>query len=235
MSPVIALTWTLTALVAVCAFSNMASLAFYALGLSLLLAVATSSVRGIRIAFLLTLPFVAPLGLIHGVLNPAFATTGRLWEIIPLRGAGLLFAAVISTRILILSLAVAAWREVDRDRLIADAVAFRVPLPLIVMVAVATSTICLLVLRMQKVHLAQQARGISAGPSLRARVCALPSMVIPVVTATIGEGDKRGLMMASRGLGTTRIALSSPQRSIAPKEICSMVLGTGWLVASWLM
>lgn len=88
--------------------------------------------------------------------------------------------------------------------------------------------------RAENVFLAQRARGIAAGPSLFAKVRALPSVILPVVLNALGEADVRAVLLASRGFGAgemTALGQPGPNRSEMALGAISLL---GWAVLDLL-
>jgi energy-coupling factor transport system permease protein len=157
-----------------------------------------------RLVAMWTLPFVLPLVVIHGVLNPAFEAT-RDFRGIPLRSAGLAYAADVTARLVAIAIAAVTWHGVHRMQILVLAQVLRVPHVMTVAIAAAVSGLALVEARVHAVALAQQARGLPMGPGLRRRIRALVNIVLPVVTTTLVESHHRGTLMTLRGLGSTRL------------------------------
>lgn len=235
MSPILALGWSVVLVVATTAFGTAGTLAQFVLIFALLLSMKQRSVMGVVLAVELTLPFAIPLAIVHGVLNPAFPVAEKLFDFIPVRPSGLWFAASVSLRILILTVIVVIWRDVDADRLLRESIRARLPLSVVVIVAVASANLHLLGSKIQVVYLAQQARGVAAGPSLFARIRALPRVVIPVIASTITEGHARGLVMTNRGLGNARLSVRPSTERTIGRDLQWIASGAATCALVWLL
>lgn len=206
MDTIIPLFWTIGAGLSVFLLRDLQTLFVFCLGLGLLIILAKKSLRPFFQAIGWTFPFVFPLLGIHSFLNAGFPETSRLLGFITFRHEGLIFATLVSLRIFTFTIALVAWRYVDRERLFSDAIKAKIPLNVLVLLAVATSTIRSISEKGKAVYTAQQARGIPAGPGVIARFLSLPAVILPVVTSTILDGARRGGQMKNRGLGTTMVA-----------------------------
>lgn len=207
MDTIIPLFWTIGSVISVFLLRDLQTLFLFSLGLGLLIILAKRSLKPFFQAIGWTLPFVFPLLGIHSFLNAGFPETSRLLGLIPFKHEGLIFATLVSLRILTFTIALVAWRYVDREKLFSDAIKARIPLNVLVLLAVATSTIRSVAEKGKAVYIAQQARGIPAGPGVIARFLSLPAVILPVVTSTILDGARRGSQMKNRGLGTTVVSL----------------------------
>ena len=234
MTPFLALSSTVIGLGAEVVLRTPSALVLFALGFLTILTVITHSSRGAWFASMWTLPLLLPLGLIHGLINPAFVADHYLFEWVPIRSSGLYFALLIGLRVFILTTIVAIWREVDRDDLFRFSVYIGLPLPVVIMTAVATAVLCSIAMRVHAVYLAQQARGIAAGPDWLSRIRALPTIILPVVTATLIEGSARGSVMRNRGLGSGQLTRPIPVHSVSSASLgwmatLGLTLGFAWL------
>lgn len=225
LSPAVAGAWTLACCTGVVLFGSAKELGVLVLCYLVLVLLGTKSEAVIRNALVLTLPFAVPLTVVHGILNPNYAVSENVCGGIPLRLDGVAYALLISLRILIFSCAVMTWRFVDPDRLMREAVHLRLPRSLVVTLAVAMASMTMVHNRIGTVYLAQQARGLSSGPGLFARVRALPSVVVPVVVATLLEGSARGELMATRGLGTTGLNMVLLEPVVVVRDVVLILLG----------
>lgn len=179
------------------------------------LAVLTTRGGGPLRSFLIwSVPVLLPLLFIHAVCNPAFLVTKRLWDFLPFRADGFAHAMHTGSSLVCLLFAAVLWRYVDAPRLLDWLITLRLPVPALAMFAQSHSILLQLRQRAEKVLLAQQARGIAAGPSFLAKIRALPTVVLPVALSTLVEADTRAAVLASRGLGTgTMTVFSRPQPS----------------------
>lgn len=177
-----------------------------------------------RMAVALTCPFALPLVAVHGILNPNFEATTHLLGWVPVRTDGVVYGLLISSRILVLSGAAITWRFVDPDRLLRESVHLGLPPSAVVTLAVALATMRMVPAKIKTVYLAQQARGLPAGPGLGLRIRALPSVIVPVVVATLLEGASRGELVATRGLGSTPFKMPLLERPVAARDIAQVLL-----------
>lgn len=210
------------------------SLALFATVLVLSLGWLIRGTGTVRFSLLAILIFSIPLLLIHGILNPAHPVSLH-WGFVPLRIDGFLYAIRTALRLLILCLGLVIWRHVPSMQLLAAAERYRLPLSIQTLLAVASTFTRTLSRRIQIVYVAQQARGIPAGPGLFLRIRAFPKSLIPLIVSTLNEAAARGSVMVSRGLGTTRImwpAQSAPCRTI---ERIILLIQLGALGAAWMI
>lgn len=233
--PVIVVCWTLGGLLAILFQRGLSEILFTVGWFTVLAWIMVGFTKGPWLALKWTFPFIIPLLLIHGLINPTFESSLQLWRFIAYRPAGLIFGGIVGGKILILTLVVAVWNNVDSDELLRSAVNHRFPVFLIVLISVAMATLRTIAVRANNVYLAQQARGIPAGPGIGARIRALPTVILPVVTTTIREGIERGEVMQTRGLGTTRIKMEGNNKSLSLREwifslLPILVSSIGWLV-----
>lgn len=161
----------------------------------------TSNLRAVLIW---TLPFLGPLVVIHGVLNPAYRVS-HMFGPIGIRAEGLAYALHVSLVLALIACAAASWRGVRRAQVIALAQSLRCPDSFVVATASAISTLGIVQRRIQLISVAQQARGMRIGPGLHRRVLALVAISVPLVVTSLAEAHERGLVLASRGLGSHRL------------------------------
>lgn len=225
LGPLVALAWMLFCVAGVFLYRALPELACFALIFAMLAAVCTRDFAIPRIALEITLPFALPLAVVHGILNPYYSASWHLFGWVPLRPDGFFYSLFISLRILILSTAAVAWRFVDADRLMREAVHAGLPRSVIVTLSVAIATMRVVPAKIKAVYLAQQARGMPSGPGLGARIRALPSVVIPVIVATLVDGSSRGTLMLNRGLGTTAFNMPLLVPLFTLKEVGQVILG----------
>lgn len=235
IAPAVAFAWTLVCVAGVVLFRSVPELGWFTLCILTLTSVCTRGLSIPRIALELTVPFALPLAVVHGVLNPQFAVSDHFLGYIPLRPSGLGYSLFISLRILVLSSAAVMWRFVDADRLMREAVHIGLPRSAVVTLAVALATMRIVPNKIKAVYLAQQARGMPSGPGLSARIRALPSVVIPVIVATILEGASRGTLMISRGLGSAAFRMPLLMPMITRRDIDQMLLGVLILILPFLV
>lgn len=233
LSPVTASLWLITAILGLIFLNELSGLSIYCIAFMLALQIGTGSYLSTLKALKFSLPFTLPLVIVHGVINPSFTIGWQYW-LFSVRPDGLSYAAEITLRVIILSLAAVSWREVDPEALLQDAIRARLPLHLIVAVAVAQSTANLLDRRIHSVHLAQQARGVRTGPGLTERISAVAALVVPVVSTTIIENAERGELLATRGLGGRQMVAKPRATKIEPREITLGLLPMMFPLLQWL-
>lgn len=226
--------WSIGALAAFF-FSNLTSLAVFSLGFIFLIALTLKSFKPPMTAMKWSFPFVLPLVIVHGIINPTFPVAFHLGELVPIRTVGILYALSICNKIFILTAAVVSWKSVEPEKLMADAVKIRVPDNLVIIIAISAAIIHTITERIKAVYLAQQARGIAAGPGFFARLRALPAVILPVITATLLEAHERGSVMANRGLGTTRITFLEIEDRLTYKDMALAGFMIPLFVAAYLL
>ena len=201
MPPVVCVAWTVLASTALVAGNGIPSAAVVVIGL-----LAAMLLTGLRAqaaaAAKAAIPLAIPLAVVHGFINPAFPAVAEWLGNVPVRPAGFAYAALVSLRVIAILLLGAVWSRVDAERLVDEARALRLPLPLIFTLTAASSSLTTISRQIEHVYLAQQARGIASGPGFVARLKALPTIVLPVVTASLVEAAQRGDVLALRGLGS---------------------------------
>lgn len=218
ITPLVALSWTLTSALALLALPGLEARGVYAAGLLGLAAIAAPSARTVWAVLKWTVAFAAPLVLIHGVLNPVYPQTATLLGAVPMREGGLAYGLSVALALCVITIVASAWSQVDRDLLIDDLSRLSLPIWLIVLAAQSIAVIHLVRLRVDAVYLAQRARGIAVGPGFATRLKALPSVLVPVVVSTLADADARATALASRGFGATRI-LPISERPIGTSEV----------------
>lgn len=198
MPPARALGWTVVG-IAVAVWSPGPlidlTLAISIVGLTLL---STARLQPAKFFIATSLPFLVPLLVIHGSLNPQFPTDAKIW-LVPYRSEGVNFAVSIYSTLAVLLALAAAWAQINRDELFDWMVARRVPVFLLGVMAQSIAMVVLIEKRGRAVFKAQTARGIPTGPDWMHRLRALPSIILPVVTSLINEADQRGTNLWSRG------------------------------------
>jgi energy-coupling factor transporter transmembrane protein EcfT len=203
MSPKFAFAFTVASVITVIFFTHFEKMLACAVIMAVLISATDKSFRNVIVSIKWTIPFVLPLLIVHGIINPVHPCTFKLYGLVPFRPSGFIFSLLVSLKIEVLTMTIVAWRSLDSNQLLNEAVRFRFPMNMVIIIAVASSTVNMIGHRIEKVYLAQQARGIPAGPGIIARIRALPAIILPVITATLSEGAIRGDVMLSRGLGTT--------------------------------
>lgn len=217
LTPPVALGWTLASAFALLALPGLETRGLYAAGLLMLAAMAAPTAHTISTVLKWTATFAVPLVLIHGVINPAYPQTATLLGAIPVREGGLSYGLSVALAMCVITTVATVWSQVDRDVLVDDLSRLALPTWLIVVAAQSIAVIHLVRLRVDSVYLAQRARGIAVGPGFVTRLRALPSVLIPVVVATLSDADARATALASRGFGATRI-LPVKQRRVGASE-----------------
>lgn len=224
IAPVVACAWGAAGCAGLILFDSLKELAAFAGCFLCLTVCCTRSLAILRQAVALTGPFAVPLVAVHGILNPNFEASSLLLGWLPIRDEGVAYGLLISLRILVLSGAAIAWRFVDPDRLLRESVHLGLPPAAVVTLAVALATMRMVPAKIKTVYLAQQARGLPAGPGLAARLRALPSVIVPVVVSTLLEGSSRGELMATRGLGTTPFRMPLLGPPVVGRDIAQALL-----------
>lgn len=211
MSPLASFTLTAIATLAMGWFKNLNDLLMFeaVLLVGITLQTRSSSLPWITLKW--SIPFILPLLIIHGVINPTYQQSSTLLGVLPLRSSGFQFGMHVSARIWLITIIGALWTTIDRDTLINQLIHWKLPLPVVVVAAQAIATLDYIARRIQTVYLAQQARGIAVGPGIFRRIRALPSVVIPVVLTTLVDAHSRTQCLDNRGLGTTNIAVPHPK------------------------
>jgi energy-coupling factor transporter transmembrane protein EcfT len=152
------------------------------------------------------LPFAIPLLLVHGVLNAGFPADRWYLGFLPFRPAGFRFGATISLHVTLFATVAAYWMSTRRDDVVDDLVNLRLATWIIFFSSQSIAIGGSVERRILKIYTAQRARGIRTGPSFWARIKAFPSVVIPVVVATLLEADARVPALVSRGFGCAQPA-----------------------------
>jgi energy-coupling factor transporter transmembrane protein EcfT len=106
---------------------------------------------------------------------------------------------------LLFATAAAFWLQTRRDEVIESLIRLRLPLWAVLFLAQGVAIGGLVERRILRVHQAQQARGVRAGPDFLSRVRAFPVVLIPAVVTTLLEADERAPALTSRGFGSRRI------------------------------
>jgi energy-coupling factor transport system permease protein len=148
-----------------------------------------------------TVPFALPLLVIHGVLNSQYPVTGWWLDAIPIRRTGLTFGAEMSLRVVVLSIVAGFWLSVDRDALVESLLRLRLPTSLIMLPVQGVVMSRLIQIRIEKILLAQQARGTPVSGSFIQRLLSLPSLLVPVVVGTFVEAEARVSVLLAHGYG----------------------------------
>ena len=171
-----------------------------------------------------TAPMVLPLLLVHGVLNAQFPVTSWWLDIVPIRGAGLVFGYDLAVRVLLFSVVAAYWLSVDSDALVEALLRLRLPAPLIMLAMQGFVMGRLVRERVDAIYLAQRARGIPVSASLAQRIGSMPALLIPVVVGTFVEGEARIPVLLAHGYGRL-----TPSTRPARLERQMVALATGIL------
>jgi hypothetical protein len=182
------------------------ALAAYTLTLGLSLAAWCGQRDAIWVIAKWSVPFAAPLLLVHGVLNTGFPVDRWYFGFLPVRVAGLLYGVTVSLHVVLFATVAAYWMSSRRDEVVDDLVRLRLPPWLILFSSQSIAIGASVERRIAKVYEAQRARGIRTGPSLWARVQAFPTVLIPAVVGTLLEAEGRVPALVSRGFGCARLA-----------------------------
>lgn len=205
ITPFTALGWTASALLALLVLGTLQGLGVYVVAMFVY---GMSAVKERRYIFTVAkwmLPFVVPLFLIHGVINPGFAETGRIAGLIPVRADGLSFASLVSLRVVAITFVASYWAAVPANHLVDAFIQWRAPLRLVVLASQAIAVGQYIGRRANQVLLAQRARGIPVGPGFLARARAFPTIIVPVISSALLDADVRAHCLVTRGLGVAAI------------------------------
>ena len=205
------LTWTACLLLASVAGNGYRTTVGCSLCILAVAACRSKSLRPVRLAIALFVPFAAPLFLIHAVLNPGFPVSGSFAGI-PIRQAGASYAVSVSARLLGIVCVGSLWRFVSADTVIDTLIRWRFPSWSLVLAAQSVSLVSLIRHRAATVALAQQARGVPVRGSVLQRFRAAPLVLLPVTLRVISEVDERALILTTRGCGTGPISVLSGRK-----------------------
>jgi len=205
ISPARAVGWTI-----ICSsLSLFSSLIIFELSITLslilVILISTMSIKVITRFIILSAPFLIPLLLIHGVINPQFEQTS-LFFLMPIRNDGILFAVSTYANISVFLALAINWWHVDRDNMIDWLIARKIPSIFICLIAQSAAMIPLIERRGFSVLRSQNARGIPTGPNLFHRIKAIPSIILPVITSLMNEADHRSYTLWSRGFGQSQFS-----------------------------
>lgn len=146
----------------------------------------------------LTVPFLFPLMAIHGIINPNFEISTKVWGI-PIRESGGVFAITVYANLAVFLSVAIAWISVNRDHAFDWFVSRSIPAVALAVFFQGISVSVLVSNRAEAVYKAQLARGIPAGPGLVRRLKAFPSVVLPIISSLINESEHRATSMWTRG------------------------------------
>jgi energy-coupling factor transporter transmembrane protein EcfT len=174
----------------------------YCVALAASMCLLLGSFRPAKVVVVLSLPFVLPLFAIHGFLNAMYPIDNVLFGIIPYRTNGLMFAATIGSSMILVITGATAWLMVRKDDIIEALFRSRLPFWITMIGSQGLAMADHVSRRVDRVYLAQRARGVPMGNSVWARVRAFPTIIIPVAVSVLIESDYRGIALASRGFAS---------------------------------
>ncbi len=154
----------------------------------------------------LSVPFLVPLILLHGFVNPNFTADDSVLGL-PFRHSGMNFAISVYSDLAIFFSVAIAWMNVNRDHAFDWLASRPLPTTLLAILFQAISISVLVGKRAQSVHRAQMARGLAVGPGFVRRLRAFPSVILPVVTSLINEAEHRSTTLWTRGFARTDFAV----------------------------
>jgi len=227
MSPLSAALSTLVSACAILGCSSLLSRVVFACVVLLWLVRRQSSFRPLFRALRWFCVAGVPLFLMHTIANTGFAISARVLGGIPIRMEGLLFGASVLANFMIITFVAMAWSTVNRGNLFDALVSLRLPIWVTIAGTQSVATLYLVRRRADAVFLAQRARGIPVGPALLARIRAVPTVVLPVITMTLVDASGRAAALASRGLGASRVA-PLKRLSCSSDDVTNAI----WLVAA---
>lgn len=234
LPPAVCFGWSLfLGIAAVASPSSILKLICTAL-IILLACLTQRSLEALKSFVVCTFSVIVPLIVIHSFLNPSFPETYKILGAFAFRKAGYAHSLSVSGGLTCLLMSAVLWRHVDARRLLDWLVSLRLPLSIMMIFAQSISVLFRIRSRSGKVLVAQQARGIPTGPGLFTRLRALPSVILPVTLATLGEVDLRAACLSSRGFGTGRMTVLADPRPTCVELMLSIIpwiLWTVWLVS----
>jgi energy-coupling factor transporter transmembrane protein EcfT len=207
--PIIPLLWSIGAIIAVLLIDNTIKLLSVSIFFIIITILYSKSLKVLSTSLKFTLPFTIPLTIVHGIINPLYSKSYIIYDLIPIRLDGLYYSAHVSINIFILTCAAVSWKFINTKRLLIESTRIKIPLSLITIISVAVSAIRMINIRINIVYLAQQARGIPAGPGFFYKIKALPAVILPVITSTLIECNNRGNILTNRGLGFNKFKFST--------------------------
>ena len=201
---------TVVMLIGLAVLSSLLQVSILAVGLIAITVGLLRSIRPVASMIRLSLTFVIPVLLIHGVLNPQFPVTTKILDFIPLRQDGFTFGSHVATRVIVIFVLGALWLSIDRDKFVNDLISLRVPLPVVLLCSQAVAVASTMQRRAHAIYDAQQARGIKVGPGVFTRISALPKVMLPLFVAVISDAYARADILATRGFGSGPISVWHP-------------------------
>lgn len=138
--------------------------------------------------------FLAPLAVIHGILNPGYAPTFHVWSALPLRREGFEFAASISLSLVCLFTPAILLAAVPRRDLASLALDLGLPPMIALAIFQALSIQSQIEDRARAILFAQEARGIQTEGSILVRFRALAVVLIPLVVHLLLEARTRSTL-----------------------------------------
>lgn len=204
ISTITAIGWSLICLGSSIAFSSM-SYDFLLIAYILFVLIAyIRSIDPLKAFITISLPFLLPIIFIHTFINPGYEISGNLWRI-PIRQEGFYFAIKTYSNLAVYISVAICWWNVDRDEFVDWIIARKVKFFIIAIIMQSVAYVPLIEKRGISVLKAQTARGIAIGPSISVKARALLSLILPVVTSLINEGEQRSVALWSRGFGRYKL------------------------------
>jgi len=156
-----------------------------------------------------TLLMVLPLFLVHGIVNPTFASSASFHGI-PWRSDGASYAALVGLRMALLFVVVGIWMGLQRSVTLALVAGSQMPamVGLVLLQALLLSRV--LARRVTKIRLAQKSRGLLRNGNLRQKATSAIAMVVPLIATTLMDAHDRGDAFARMGVGAARIVPPHP-------------------------
>lgn len=194
--------------------ADPAGKAILAIFISFILSFRNRSLRPFVKLILLVAFFCIPMFLIHSLLNVQFPKDKEFLGL-AIRSDGILFAYAITSRIAIFVAIALSWYQLQSDYIIDAFARLRFPVLFIAITAQGISIINQIPRHVQGILLAQQSRGIKTGPGVLARLKALPTVVLPLISKLLIDTEARSVALVSRGfasfpMSTPTVRLTSP-------------------------
>jgi energy-coupling factor transporter transmembrane protein EcfT len=182
-----------------------------------------------------SLPFLLPLLFIHGFLNPSFLKNIHFLYHINISAEGLKYGFTIFSRILMLTVSIAVWRNLHFEEAIDDLLSLSFPPAILMTFLICASTLKQISHKITSVYIAQQARGIKVGPGIFKRISSFPKVLIPIIVSTLVDCYSCGELMTNRGMGMFPIVRGDKSKQIFLKVNLPLLAPISLLgVAIWL-
>ena len=191
MTPIAASIATLATLCVVLSMHVPVNRFLYIALMTLAATILSRRFTSIRLATFWLVLFCGPLFAMHGILNTQYAVTSKLFNTIPLRDSGLVYAFEIASFIMLLFVPSIFWFQVKRDDTLSFLSKVRTPKVLLLILFQAVSISSLLLVRANTILMAQKARGINIGSGLISRFTSVLPVFVPLVATIIREVDTR--------------------------------------------